>query len=382
MVGIAGTLVLFLGAKYIANVILQIPEAQMTLVALSPSIFFVSISSVIRGYFNGRKDMSSTANSQTFEQIFKTVFTVIIVELIGISYGANTTLMAAGANLATTLAVLLSYMYIFLYYRNRKHLIWKEVSESLDFEVENKKKVIKNILTVSIPMTLSSFVSTINRNLDAITVVRGLKKFLTETEAKFQYGILSGKVDMLIGLPLSFNIAFATALVPTVSASKVLGQKEEIKKRVSFSLLITMLIGLPCAIGMMVFSGPIIELLFPNATAGKTILQISAISIIFMVLAQTVNGALQGLGKNKIPVIALGTGVFVKFILNIIVIPIPAIGVLGAARQFRYLSPYLIFNWLSCFKEKYRARFKFFPFLDKTITCNRNYECNFLCIIC
>lgn len=330
-VGLVGTLLLLLGAKFISNTILQIPEAEWTLVALSPSIFFVSISSVIRGYFNGRKDMSSTANSQTFEQIFKTVFTIIIVEIIAIAYGADATVMAAGANLATTLAVFLSFIYIYRYYQNRKYLIGKEIRESQQFEEEDEKGIMKEVLKVSVPMSLSSLVSTINKNLDAITVVRGLKHFLSEAEAKLQYGILNGKVDMLIGLPLSFNIAFATALVPTISGNKVLGEQKEIKKRISFSLLVTMLIGLPCAIGMCVFADPILNLLFPNASSGKEILQISAFSIIFMVLAQTVNGALQGLGKVKVPVTALGIGVLVKLILNLILIPIEQIGILGAA---------------------------------------------------
>ena len=54
-IGIVGSLMLFFGAHAIANYWLQIPEAEMTLVALSPAIFFVAISSVMRGYFNGRQ---------------------------------------------------------------------------------------------------------------------------------------------------------------------------------------------------------------------------------------------------------------------------------------------------------------------------------------
>ena len=64
-IGGIGTLILFYNAKYISNTMLQIPEAEYTLIALSPSIFFVSISSVIRGYFNGRQSMKTTARSQT-----------------------------------------------------------------------------------------------------------------------------------------------------------------------------------------------------------------------------------------------------------------------------------------------------------------------------
>ena len=332
LIGFAGTAILFLGAGYISSEVLEIPEAEYTLIALSPSIFFVAIASVIRGYFNGMQNLTITARSQTIEQLFKTILTIIIVEILAIMSGLDTTLMAAGANLATTLAVVLSFLYLYRYYNIQKKEIWKELQKStVNYKAEKGKTVLKQILAVSIPMSISSIISAINRTIDGITVVRGLKTFLNEAAAKVQYGILSGKVDMLIGLPLSFNIAFATALVPAVSSATATGDNAIIKKRVSFSLLVTMLIGLPCTIGLCVFADPILNLLFPNAPDGGIILKISAFTVIFTVLAQTVNGALQGLGKLMVPAIALGAGVLVKFILNIILVPIEGIGILGAA---------------------------------------------------
>ncbi len=331
IIGFVATMVLFLGAGYISNVILQIPESELTLVALSPAIFFVTIASVLRGYFNGREKISVTAKSQTLEQIFKTVLTVLVVEIVGLATNLNTTLMSAGANLATTLSVLLSFGYLTLYYKLYKRDLALEVKNSVNYKHENLLSVVKRILFVSIPITLSAIMSTLNKNIDSITVVRGLKKFLTEAQAKSQYGILSGKVDTLITLPLSFNIAFATALVPTISSSMARGETESASKRISFSILISILIGLPCTIGMMIFSEQIINLLFPNATNGSLLLQISAITIIFSVLSQTINGALQGLGKIMVPAITSTIGLITKLITNIWLIQIPEIGVYGAA---------------------------------------------------
>lgn len=60
-------------------------------------------------------------------------------------------------------------------------------------------------------------------------------------------------------------------------------------------------------------------------------MQISALAIIFTVLEQTVNGALQGLGKIMTPAVALLIGVALKFVLNLVLVPIPTIGAAGAA---------------------------------------------------
>jgi len=254
IIGLIGTSLMFFGAGYIANVWLAIPEAELTLVALSPAIFFVAIICVFRGYFSGRDNLKATANSQTIEQLFKTIFTVLVVEIVAICSGVNTNLMAAGANLATTLATVGSFFYLYLYYRARREDLSKDIVSSKNYETKSIWKTVKNILSVSVPMSLSAILTSINRNIDSTTVKRGLQSFLTEGEALKQYGILSGKVDTLTSLPLSFNIAFATALVPAITKAKTTGDMQTATKRVSFSLLVTMLIGLPCMVGMIIFA--------------------------------------------------------------------------------------------------------------------------------
>ena len=118
---------MFLGANYIANQMLEIPEAELTIVALSPAIFFVAIISVIRGYFNGRERVSVTAKSQTMEQVFKTILTVIFVEIVAVISTTNTTIMAAGANLATTVSIIISFIYLYVLYKYQK----KEINQKI-----------------------------------------------------------------------------------------------------------------------------------------------------------------------------------------------------------------------------------------------------------
>lgn len=332
VIGFTGTLILFLGARVIATYWLAIPECEYTLIALSPAIFFVSISSVIRGYFNGIQKISNTAKSQTFEQIFKTTLTIIFVEIVAMLTTTNTTLMAAGANLATTCATFLSFTYIFALCQKNRKLDSVEIAKATYLgEKESIKSIVKKILAVSIPMSISSLLSSINKNIDSATVVRILKPLLGEKVAKARYGILSSKIDILTSMPLAFNIAFATALVPAISAARVKGDIKTINKRLSFSMLITILIGLPCTVGMFMYANQILELLFPKASSGGTLLAISSFTIIFTVLAQTINGALQGLGKVRVPAIALGCGVIVKLFTNILLIPIEGIYENGAA---------------------------------------------------
>ena len=331
IVGFIGSAILFTSARYISQVFLQIPEAELTLVSLSPSVFFVTIVSVLRGYFNGRQKISITARSQTIEQVFKTILTILIVEIIGILSNLNTSIMAAGANIATTLSVFMSFIYLYIYFKLHRQELNGILKNKSIYRPKRVVTIVKRILYVSIPITLSAVAYSLNKNIDSFTVVRLLKRFMEDSQAKIQYGILSGKVDTLIMLPLSFNVAFATALVPSVAASLAKKDYITINKRISFSLLSSILIGLPCTFGMIIFANQILNLLFPNAPEGTVLLQWCSLTIILTLLIQTTNGALQGLGKVMVPAISGGVGLIIKLILNLILIPIPSIGVNGAA---------------------------------------------------
>lgn len=331
IIGMIGTLLLFFGAGYISDMWLEIPESKVTLMILAPGVFFVAISSVLRGYFSGRQQMKATANAQSFEQFWKTLLTIIFVEIAVILTTTNTTYMAAAATLATSTAIVFSFIYLYRYYIKERKFISIKNENGVKTENKSIKEIVKTILWIAIPISLTAILSSLNKLVDSTTVVKMLKPILGEEVAKAKYGILSAKVDILTSLPLAFNVAFATALVPAISAANAKHDMDTINKRVSFSLLLSLIIGLPCTAGMFLYANEILLLLFPYASDGGMLLAISAFTIIFTILAQTINGILQGFGKVKTPVIALGIGVIAKIIANVLLMPIEGIYENGAA---------------------------------------------------
>lgn len=321
ILGFIGTAFLFFGAELIANEWLKQSEAKLTLIALSPAIFFVSIGSILRGYYIGISKVKTSANSQTFEQLAKTILTVICVEIIATMTVGNTELMAAAATVATTLATFASFFYLYMIFRHETKGVRKEIANMGEKSNEKASKILKSILAVSIPISITALLSSINKNVDSFTVVRLLEPSLGHEIATKIYGILGGKIDTLTTLPLAINVAFSTALVPAMASAKVNNDIKTINKRISFSIMLSILIGMPCTIGMALFAQEILYLLFPAAPDGAVLLAISAFTVIFTVLSQTINGALQGLGKVRIPVIALGCGVLAKTLCNIFLIP-------------------------------------------------------------
>lgn len=319
-IGFMCSVLLFYGAEYISANILLIPESKLTLQVLAPSIFFVAIISVMRGYFNAVGDMKPMATSQIIEQVIKTLLTVGIVEYIYVYINTEnkTALMAAGANLSTSLSTIISYLYLYNYYKKYKTV---KITNK-EFDLEKINKVMKNILLVVIPITVGVLLGGLNKTIDSITIVRGLKRYMSFEDAKIQYGILSGKIDTLVNLPMSFNMALTINLVPTIAAAYVKGNFDKIRRKIKLSLLSTAIIAFPCTILMIIYAKQILNLLFPNANSGVFVYQISAISIIFVMFNQIINGILQGIGKHFVPVISIGIGVILKLIINLILIPI------------------------------------------------------------
>lgn len=369
-IGLLGSLTLFTNSHIIAYYWLEIPESELSLITLSPAIFFVSISSVFRGYFNGRRNLEITAKTQFIEQFFKVSLTILIIEFISIYNNFPISLLAAGANFATTIATITSFLYLLLYYNYQKKEIHSEIKCTINYKYEKISTILRNILYISIPMTISSILSSITRNIDAFTVKRFLSQYLPSKIAIEKYGILSGKVETLIALPLSFNMAFSTALIPKISISTAKRDIYNIQKASSFSILISILIGLPCTVGFLIFSQQILDLLYPNANQGSLLLQVASISIVFSLLIQTVNSILQGLGKVIIPTLSLGIGIITKLVLNLILLRIPYINIYGASISSTICH---IVSFLIAFivlKKKINLKLNFNTFIIKPILAN------------
>ena len=323
---------MFFGAGFIADKIIDEPLAVYTMRVLSPAIVFVSVSSVIRGFFAGQQNMKATNTSQVLEQLLKCISTVLIVLSMT---NSEPHIMAAGATLATTISTILSFLYLCIFYLSNKKDIKEKYISAPALKLNGKaKSVAKTILLVSIPISLSAVVASLNRIIDLVTINRCLKfaikngavlgKEITELQ-----GILA-KTDVLVNLPLALNTAFSTVLVPTIASALVLKDYDTAKEKTSFSLLVSSIIALPCTLGYMALSGPILETIYYNAKDGALLFTLVAPTVFFSAMTQTISGALQGMGKIYIPALSMLIGGLFKVIINLILIPIPEINIIGA----------------------------------------------------
>lgn len=332
-IGLVLSAILFFGAENIATAIFNVPDTQYVMKVLAPAIVFVTASAVFRGYFAGLNDMKPTSYSQIIEQFFNCVLSITFVYAL---IGKEPYIMAAGGNLSTTCAIILTFIYLIAYYKKKKIKVYKK-----QVSPERKKttwQLLKKVLILSIPITFSSVISIISPLIDSTTVSRCIQNAFSnmylvkeelETFAMSMTGILS-KVDTLTALPIAVNIAFSTALVPVISTAIAKKDIDTASKRMTFSLFSSILIIIPCACGFIALAQPILSLIYPTASDGASVFILCSISMIFVALNQTINGGLYGLNKSYVPAIAIVVSVFIKIGLNIKLISNPEIGINGS----------------------------------------------------
>lgn len=335
IIGFIASLLLLLSANFVSSKILNVPDVSYVLKVLSPAIFFVCVSAVIRGYFAGLGTMKASSVSQALEQFFNCVLTITFVYAL---VGKEPYIMAAGGNLSTTLAILISFSYLIVFYKkNIKE--WREESDDVVITTkEENKKMAKMIIATAIPLTVGSVISVVTSFIDTVTVSNCIQiaysgilksKILLEKEAMRLTGILS-KVDTLVNLPLAVNLSFYSALIPEITAAISKKDFKSASKKISFSISSSLLILIPCAIGFIVLADPILKMLYPNASDGAHILQIAAVTMVFVGINHTIQGSLFGLGKMYTPALALLIGCVIKIGLNLVLITNPNINIYGA----------------------------------------------------
>ena len=332
---------------------------------------FVSMSSILRGYFEGLGSMKATSVTQTLEQFFNCALTITFVYAL---VGKDPAIMAAGGNVSTTLSIIISFIYLAILYKSRKKGMVKLCEEQkVATEEKSVKSLIKVVLSLSVPMMLGSLISVMTSTIDTITISNCVQKayegvILVKSELENKAMELSGvlsKVETLMHLPTAITTAFCTALVPAISTAIAKKEMDVAEKRISFSLFATMLIILPAAVGMIVLSKPLLQMLYPAASSGALLLQLSTITMICVAVNYVANGGLYGLGKIHIPVIALAIGGGLKLILNLVLISNPAINIYGATISSIVCQGVAVFICMFALNRYIKLKFNFTKYFIK-----------------
>lgn len=281
----------WIGAPHFIKFLFADSRVYWAYLTLIPALLIVAFSSAYRGYFLGMKQMFPSALSQTIEQVIR-----IIVGLGAASYLLPYGLeyAAAGLALGIVLGEMGGLIVLRIYYLKNIQPAASDKNDTSCWEV------IKNIYSLSIPLTLNRIVGSLLYTAQAIIIPSRLQAMgYSVREATDLYGQFTGIALTLVGLPTIITVSLAMTMVPAISEGMAARNQHLVKKRALTAIRITVLAAFPWVVIFYTIPGPLCQTVFNSLDAGIPLKYLS-LGAFFIYLQQTTTGIIQGLGAMLI----------------------------------------------------------------------------------
>lgn len=328
--GLVFSSALLFGADFLINQhIIRDARAYYSIIALAPAVFFVTFLASFRGYLQGWQIMTPTATSEVVEQLVRVITMLVFADLFmpyGLAYAAGGASMGAGAGAFCALLVLMWF------YRRLKHRLHEEIEAQDDsIPQESAGHIIKRLLKLALPVSLTSLMLPIGANLDLLIVPQRLEVAGFDVRhATELFGYLTGMAVPLVNLATIFTAAMTISLVPSISESRTLERFDAIRDKIRLAFRVAMIITFPCFMGLFFLAEKVAALIY-NAPGAAGAIQTMSVGILFLGMHQISTGILQGLGKTAIPVINMILACLVKVGMSWWLTAIPLLGIKGAS---------------------------------------------------
>ena len=358
LIGAISTILMMVFCQALANSQEQ-PDAALAIFCLAPSAFFMSVISTYRGFFQGQGNMLPTSKSQVLEAVFKLGAGLAGAVLV-LHFGGAISMAAAGAILGVTISCAVSVAYLFWVFHKTAQ------PEVLAQKQPNFCGVTaKQLLSIAIPITIGAaglqllivletslymnqLVGLLDKGLLQGELVDSLRAEVLAEAAKTGQVLTNAEVHSRIAasmkgiynfgqtiynLPNSLITPITISIIPAITAFLTLKDHQGAKSTSESASRITGLLSLPCAVGLMVLSKPIMGLLGHYSGVqldfAATLLCLLGVSVFMRAVVLFTNSLMQANGHANIPVInMLATGV-VRMILVYVLTGNPAIGLIA-----------------------------------------------------
>lgn len=331
-IGFIGSLSLLLFSRSIAGFIAAEP-AYLCIQAIAPALFFVCISSAVRGAFQGKRNMLPTAVSEIIEAACK-MGIGIAMGVYAINKGYPLPAVAAYAISGVTVGVALGAIFLGIASAFSEKRQTARAPLIREGEKTPYKQLLLSLLKIAVPIMLSSSLLSMSSMLDTVIIIRRLRECgVAESAAISLYGNYTAYCVTLFNLPPVLIYPIVNTLIPSITAANAAKDQKKADMLATKCLKLTAIITLPCALGLCVMSHPILKLIFQNAESvslAAPLLSALAPSVFLIGIMAVTNALLQSSKLFKYSLISMATGAAIKAILAYLLPAIPfANGIIG-----------------------------------------------------
>lgn len=324
-ISIIVSVLFYLAIPFISKYFLTDSRIYLTLLAIVPIIPIISVSSVLRGYFQGKQNMIPSATSTTIETIFRLIFGMLLSLMLlpsGPEYAA------AGAMVGMAIGELVGFIVLITHFvLNKKN----EKSFRQSNLVYSNESLYRKISRIALPVTTSQIFGSVAYFIEPSVVAHSLALAgISTSMATSLYGQLTGMALLIITFPTVITYSLSQSLIPAVSEAAARKDLTTIYKRLHQALVIAFIIGLPSTIWMFIMADPLAITLFNSPKVGDLIKIISPFAI-FLYLQKPLAATLQGLDRAKESMTNSIIGAITKTIAILVLASRPQFNIDGVA---------------------------------------------------
>lgn len=285
--GVSSGLILLLCAEPIGFLWVGDARTVLSLKILALSLPFISISSVMYGYFAASGRIFKAAAVITAEQIIR-IFLVVLF----LSFAPHEDLekSCAAVSLGGTAAEITSFLVMSIVFilDRKKYRAAKIASPRLP----------SRMLNIAVPLALSAYARTSLSTLEQLLVPRGLKKAgFSANGALAGYGTIQGMVFPIILFPSCVLTSIAELIVPELTAAQVCCKERQISEVVSKLLKKSLAFSLFIAAMLFILSETLGKAIYKSDEAG-TYIRLFSLLVPVMYMDMVTDGCLKGLGQQ------------------------------------------------------------------------------------
>ena len=297
-------IILFILSPLLSNFLLKNKMTYYPLIAIGLTLPFISISSILKGYFFGKEKMFPTTFSNITEQLIRLILTLTLIKYL-MKYSLS--IAITGVVLINILSEGISIITLLLFIP--KH---EKISFS-DFKLDQSQ--IKDLLDISLPTTGSRLIGSITYFLEPILLTYALTTSgYSINDITIEYGIINGYVYPLLLLPSFFTMAVSSALLPVVSNAYSKRNYSYTRYKIKQALVISLIIGIPCTLLFMSVPKYFLNTIY-NTNEGLTYIKIIAPFFLLHYIQGPLTASMQAMNKAKEAMLGTLYGSIIRCIL-------------------------------------------------------------------
>ena len=271
------------------------------ILSISAIIPFVMISSVQRGFLHGKEDMLPASITNVTEEIIKIILILFLLP-IAISKGDITSVI---------------FLILFNVVTESSNILFMQKAISKNY-ISNKKgkvnkKIIKEILSISIPTTSVRLIASIGFFLEPIILTNTLlSSGYSPNYITMEYGIINSYIVPLLSIPSFFSISIASALLPNITKAYANKKYDEFNRKLLKLMFLSMLVGAVCLTIILIFPNEILKLVY-NVNFGINYIYLIGPFFLILYMQPTLSVALQAMDKTNKLFLTSTISVIIKY---------------------------------------------------------------------